>query len=801
MRPSISVVLPMYRVRDRLVATLRSLEAQTLSRERFECIFVDDHSADGTLESLTAHRPQIDHQILRNPANLGRSRTRNRGWRAARADIVVFLDGDMIAHPRLLESYLDQFSTGTVDVVSGRRHCLDLRGRADHGDAELARLAGRWNPKELFARDANRDFAKLRNGCTLGQIPTQEWLERDIEEVCRNYPQTLTRALAFITSNVAVRRAALENTHGFLPLLARGEDTELGLQLARAGARFAYAADAEAIHPFSGYGGSAEESTSSFEAWLTLHPYTAVVLWWIWWLSAAPPDPGAPGAQRRSWLATRLRRLGNLAIESVRVRASLGRLVDYARAEAERALAETDDANLQRAGRALMQAAGVGLPLQFSRLVHVAQAEASGAIANVDIVERARERGVRIPADLTLARTDLIAHWRRAYGLAEDRAAAYLDRAVAEGVLHASRCGDRYFDRALTTNWLRERTDVRQYVYERSFFRAHVTARQRGNPDARPLVVRWRGRYEVSIARDVLRSQRNPVVASLPLPIATRCQDDVWVGDFTPPGLAACAKDGMLVGIPVPATADPVVRLGYSFRCRVHEWDRALPRRDEETLSTWLRPVGPPARAAGLSNLLAAMPGAAVGSARARASAIYEQLLGETCYQENALDLLTTARTGVGHCIQLSTLYVALCRLAGIPARTRRGALFTWHREAGEALAAFDENFFTPFAHAWAEVHLADTGWTPVELLPISHGRRAVTPHNFPDRELRDRFVAETDLYDRYYFGGLDPFRIHTGELMLPTLLARGEAWNHVGDARLACRHALEATGTRETGA
>jgi len=42
-------------------------------------------------------------------------------------------------------------------------------------------------------------------------------LEAQLEAVCRDYPRSLTRALAFITSNVAVRREVLAKTQGLCP--------------------------------------------------------------------------------------------------------------------------------------------------------------------------------------------------------------------------------------------------------------------------------------------------------------------------------------------------------------------------------------------------------------------------------------------------------------------------------------------------------------------------------------------------------------------------------------------------------
>src|SRR4029077_20584936 len=178
-------------------------------------------------------------------------------------------------------------------------------------------------PDHLFSLD---DFETLRTKSILGPLPGQTELEAQLEEVCADYPGSLTRALAFITSNVAVRRELLYATQGFRTLLSRGEDTDLGIRLAQRGARFAYAARAEAIHPFYKMG-SPDENWHAFNTLITRYPFKAVALWWRW--------AQKPGAK------------------------SFGRLADIARAETDGELADLDF-------DVLGQETGFPLPVDFS---------------------------------------------------------------------------------------------------------------------------------------------------------------------------------------------------------------------------------------------------------------------------------------------------------------------------------------------------------------------------------------------------------------------------------------------------
>src|SRR5258708_17532710 len=89
----ISVVVP---VKDEAgnVAPLAREIAQALHGERFEIVFVDDGSSDATIDELLALRGQFPLRILAHGRNLGQSRALRTGARAAKAPMVVTLDGD-----------------------------------------------------------------------------------------------------------------------------------------------------------------------------------------------------------------------------------------------------------------------------------------------------------------------------------------------------------------------------------------------------------------------------------------------------------------------------------------------------------------------------------------------------------------------------------------------------------------------------------------------------------------------------------------------------------------------------------
>lgn len=726
-KPELSVIVPVFRLRNRIHLMLRSLEAQTLGSDKFEVIIVDDGSDDGTADIVDLWRPDFNCRVLRNSGNRGRSVTRNRGWHQANGEVIIFLDGDMIAHPRLLETYRERFWTENVDVVSGSRWCLDLSKAATVENTLLTKSTDDLWANEIFDGPIT-GFETLREHSRLGPLPNQMELEAQIGDVCTRYPRSLTRALAFITSNVAVRRAVLAATRGFLPLLARGEDTELGLQLAERGARFVYERRAEAIHMFTNWTASAESQQNTLDALIARHPFTVLVLWWCW--------AQQPGSE------------------------------------------------------------------PYRRLVDIAHAEMTGEIAGLDIEAVARQSGIRIPAHFSTTRQGLLSYWQSIGHVSHDQLGRWLDQGVAQGLLHANRrTMGKVFDFALTSSWLNDYTAWRQHLYRNSFFSQHLTRRQLRKRKSPPLSVRWNIRYTIEIPSEIIEGKRSAV--NLALPVVTRCQKDLHFEEWDPPDLLTYIQDdNMIVGYPVQATHERVVRASYVFSCRVSEFDPALPEPfPNEDLSIWLRPISLyhlPTLTGLVNKILAADKEVSVVE---RARRIYDWLLQNTEYRPNGLDGFATVYSGMGHCIQLSRLYIALCRLAGIAARERHGFIVDSHLPGSPPFTGESRGYDSLFMHTWAEFHCPETGWTPVEMLPVGHGGRAVSPWNFPDLEIRRSMCSEQRLFDSYYFGGLDPFRIHgsCSSTKLPQLVQCQRAgWEQVADPEISIRHTVIAQGTPE---
>ena len=94
MPPDFSVVVPVFNEEGAVEALAREI-ADAFSGEAVEILFVDDASRDGTrarLEGLKASLPQL--RLITHARNAGQSRAIRTGVLAARAPIVITLDGD-----------------------------------------------------------------------------------------------------------------------------------------------------------------------------------------------------------------------------------------------------------------------------------------------------------------------------------------------------------------------------------------------------------------------------------------------------------------------------------------------------------------------------------------------------------------------------------------------------------------------------------------------------------------------------------------------------------------------------------
>lgn len=115
--PQFTIVVPAYDAEATLAETLDAVIAQTA--DDWECVVVDDGSADGTLtlaHEYSAREPRI---CVISQGNRGTGGAYNTGVRAATGEWVTVCSADDVLMPGLLESMRQLISDGTAaDIVS-----------------------------------------------------------------------------------------------------------------------------------------------------------------------------------------------------------------------------------------------------------------------------------------------------------------------------------------------------------------------------------------------------------------------------------------------------------------------------------------------------------------------------------------------------------------------------------------------------------------------------------------------------------------------------------------------------------
>ncbi len=110
----ISIIIPCFNAGTYIHKCLKSLNTQSIDRDRYEVIVVDDGSDDNTADAAAGHCDQI----IRTP-NKGPASARNTGVRHASGSIVLFTDADCVPFYDWIEQMVAPFSDSGIAGVKG----------------------------------------------------------------------------------------------------------------------------------------------------------------------------------------------------------------------------------------------------------------------------------------------------------------------------------------------------------------------------------------------------------------------------------------------------------------------------------------------------------------------------------------------------------------------------------------------------------------------------------------------------------------------------------------------------------
>jgi glycosyltransferase involved in cell wall biosynthesis len=117
----VSVIITSFNYGQYIERAIRSCLSQSLPRNQYEIIVVDDASTDGTHKILDNYKDEI--KVIRLEKNVGLSAARNAGVRASRGQFVIFIDaddyiqGDMLLVQKTFLSENSRLDAVAVDYI------------------------------------------------------------------------------------------------------------------------------------------------------------------------------------------------------------------------------------------------------------------------------------------------------------------------------------------------------------------------------------------------------------------------------------------------------------------------------------------------------------------------------------------------------------------------------------------------------------------------------------------------------------------------------------------------------------
>lgn len=183
--PGVSVVVPVRNEAGNIEPLVREIEAALTPIGPFEIIYVNDGSTDGTgaeLARLAATMPWL--REMRHAQSCGQSAAVRTGVRAARAPVIITLDGDGQNDPSFMPAFLAALKEAgpSCGLVQGQR--------VGRKDTEFKRFQSRLANKVRAAvlNDGTRD-----TGCGFKCFPREAYLALPYFDALHRFMPALVR--------------------------------------------------------------------------------------------------------------------------------------------------------------------------------------------------------------------------------------------------------------------------------------------------------------------------------------------------------------------------------------------------------------------------------------------------------------------------------------------------------------------------------------------------------------------------------------------------------------------------------
>jgi dolichol-phosphate mannosyltransferase len=212
--PSVSVVVPVRNEAGNIRPLVAEIAAACAAFASFEIVYVDDGSSDATAETLAALKGQQPAlRVIRHAVSCGQSAAVRSGVRAARAPVIVTIDGDGQNDPAYIPRLVEALQAGgpSTGLAAGQR-----LGRKDTGFKKFqSRVANAVRSAVL--KDGTRD-----TGCGLKAFRRDVYLSLPYFDALHRFMPALVRreGYAVVMADVVDRpRLSGVSNYGFFDRL------------------------------------------------------------------------------------------------------------------------------------------------------------------------------------------------------------------------------------------------------------------------------------------------------------------------------------------------------------------------------------------------------------------------------------------------------------------------------------------------------------------------------------------------------------------------------------------------------
>ncbi len=164
-----SIIIPCYNAASYVDRAIESAISQTVDRDYYEIIAVNDASTDDTLEHLLEWEKKHPDTVtvITYEENLRQGGARNLAIKAAKGEFVLFLDADDWLEPDTLEIYMAGMGDGSVDIVTSNHE-------------ESKEYSINYDPRE----DHSRDTVNLERSFTSSEV--SDYISYNLGYVCES---------------------------------------------------------------------------------------------------------------------------------------------------------------------------------------------------------------------------------------------------------------------------------------------------------------------------------------------------------------------------------------------------------------------------------------------------------------------------------------------------------------------------------------------------------------------------------------------------------------------------------------